>query len=112
MPFLFRNGTVAPTWDRIDRVLIVDWSPGLAETSVTRFDRHGRIVIPASYRRALGLDEGDEVTLILEDGSVRLITRAEAMRRAQEYVSRLTGDDERSLAEELIAERRAEAASE
>ena len=28
----------------------------------------GRLVIPAEYRRALGVDVGDEVVLHLEDG--------------------------------------------
>jgi len=81
------------------------------QQSATRVDRHGRIVIPAEYRRALGLKEGDAVVLQLDEGSVRLLTRAEAIRRAQELVARHT-DGKRSLVEELTAERRAEAARE
>ncbi len=72
-------------------------------------DRHGRIVVPAEYRRALGMHPGDEVTLILADGEVRILTRAEAIRRAQELVARRSGA-QRSLVDELIAERRTEAA--
>jgi antitoxin PrlF len=81
-------------------------------SNVTRLDGQGRIVIPAVLRRALGLHEGDELTLELEDGALRVLTRGEAMRRAQEYVSRLTARTDGSLADELIAERRAEAANE
>ena len=58
------------------------------------------------------LGDGDEVTVELDDGSVRISTRAEAMRRAQEYVSALTDGTDRSLADELIAERRAKSEGE
>lgn len=84
----------------------------MVEPSVARLDRHGRVVIPAAYRRALGLHEGDEVTVQLEDGSVRISTRAEAIKRAQELVTRRTAGTGRSLVDELLAERRAEAAHE
>jgi AbrB family looped-hinge helix DNA binding protein len=35
----------------------------------------GRIVIPAGYRRALGLKVGDEVILRMADGEVHVLTR-------------------------------------
>ena len=73
-----------------------------------KVDRSGRIVIPAAYRRTLGLREGDEVTVQLEDGSVRIVTLAEAIRRAQALVAR-HNPGRRSLASELIEERRADA---
>ena len=68
----------------------------------------GRIVIPASYRQALNLNEGDEIILQLADGELRLLTAEEALRRAQELVRRYVPAG-RSLAEELIEERRQEA---
>jgi len=71
----------------------------------------GRIVIPVEYRRALGLRVGDEVILRLEDGEVRLLTPRQAIRRAQELVRRYVPAG-RSLADELIVERGAEAARE
>jgi AbrB family looped-hinge helix DNA binding protein len=74
----------------------------------TRVDRNGRVVIPAEYRRALGMHEGDEVTVQLEDGAVRIITRMEAIRRAQEMVAK-HNPERRSLVTELLEERRAEA---
>ena len=77
----------------------------------TKVDRHGRVVIPAEYRRALGLREGDAVVIQLDDGALRILTRAQAIRRAQEIVARYVSP-ERSLVDELIAERRAEAARE
>ncbi len=71
----------------------------------------GRIVIPAAYRRALGIKQGDEVILRLEDGEVRIITPAQAIRRAQALVRRYVPAG-RSMADELIAERRIDAARE
>lgn len=67
-------------------------------------------MIPAAFRRALGLREGDEVMVELEDGTVRILTRAEGIKRAQEIVARRLAGDERSLVDELIEDRRAEAA--
>jgi len=74
----------------------------------TKLTEGGRIVIPAEYRQALGLKVGDELILRLEDGEVRILTPLQAIRRAQELVSRYI-PEERSLADELIAERRLEA---
>ncbi len=71
----------------------------------------GRIVIPAAYRRAMGVGEGDDLLVRLEEGEVRMISRAAAIRRAQELVRRYFPGDER-LSDLLIAERRAEAARE
>ena len=81
------------------------------QQSQTKLDGHGRVVIPAEYRRALGLHEGDEVTVQLDDGALRILTRSEAVRRAQELVTRRT-KGKRSLVEELAAERRVEASRE
>ena len=77
----------------------------------TKVDRHGRVVIPAEYRRALGLRAGDAVVVQLDEGALRILTRAQAIRRAQEIVAKYVSPD-RSLVDELIAERRAEAARE
>ena len=79
------------------------------QQSATRVDRHGRVVIPAEYRRALGLREGDTVVIQLADGALRILSRTEAIRRAQELVTGRTSG-ERSLVAELTAERRLEAA--
>jgi len=73
----------------------------------TKIGEGGRIVIPAEYRQALGLQVGDEVILRLEGGELRIFTLNQAIKRAQELVSRYI-PEERSLADELIAERRRE----
>ncbi len=69
----------------------------------------GRLVIPAAYRKALGLKPGDEVLLTLEDGEIRVVSTRQAIARAQTLVRRYIPKG-RSLSEELIKERREEAA--
>ncbi len=68
----------------------------------------GRLVIPAAYRKALNLKPGDEVMLVLEDGEIRVVSRRQAIARAQNLVRRYV-PKKRSLSEELIQERKEEA---
>ena len=79
--------------------------------TVTKLDRHGRVVIPAEHRRALCLEEGDAVVVQLEGAELRILKQEEAIKRVQKMVRKYTGG-QRSLVDELIAERRAEAARE
>lgn len=74
-------------------------------------DRHGRVVIPAEFRRALGLRKGDAIVIRREGGELRILNRAEAIRRAQEIVGRHIGGA-RSLVDELVSERRVQATRE
>lgn len=67
----------------------------------------GRIVIPAEYRQAMGLQVGDDVILQLDGEELRIFTISQSIKRAQELVSRYIPRD-RSLSEELLAERRRE----
>jgi antitoxin PrlF len=68
----------------------------------------GRIVIPAEYRQAMGLQVGDEVILQLDGKELRIFSIRQAIKRAQQLVSRYVPQD-RALADELVAERRKEA---
>lgn len=77
------------------------------EVAHVRVDGHGRVVIPAYFREALGLESGDKVTLILEDGGITRLTIRETVRRVQDEVAKYVTPG-RSLVDELIAERRAE----
>ncbi len=74
---------------------------------LARIGQNGRLVIPVRYRRALGIEPGDEVLLRLEEGSLRIVSRTEALRRAQRRVREIVGKGA-SLSDELIAMRRAE----
>jgi AbrB family looped-hinge helix DNA binding protein len=71
----------------------------------------GRIVIPARLRKELGLRTGDPVILDVEDGALRVRSLDAAIARAQELVAQYVPADV-SLADELIRERREEAARE
>ena len=53
-----------------------------------RLGAGGRIVIPAEYRRALGLNVGDPVVMRLEDGELRISSRREAIKCAQRILRR------------------------
>jgi AbrB family looped-hinge helix DNA binding protein len=78
---------------------------------ITKITDGGRVVIPAEHRRALGLEVGDEIIIRVMDGELRILTRAEAVRRAQSLVRRKVKKG-RSLVDELTTERRTEAANE
>jgi AbrB family looped-hinge helix DNA binding protein len=49
----------------------------------TRVNENGRVVIPASYRKALGIKAGDEVILRMEDDELRITTMKRRIERAQ-----------------------------
>lgn len=70
-----------------------------------RVNQNGRVVIPASFRKALGISPGDEVVLRLEDDELRITTLKRRVERAQRRIRRYIKPG-RSLANELIAERR------
>ena len=68
----------------------------------------GKLIIPASFRRKLGIDTGDTVVVELGEDGLHVRSLSSAVRRAQEIVREFVPDDV-SLADELIAERRIEA---
>ena len=71
----------------------------------------GRVVIPAALRRSLKIETGDEVILYLEDGELRLYTYPVAVERAQALIRKHIPES-MNLADELLADRRREAARE
>jgi len=77
----------------------------MAEEARVRVSQNGRVVIPASFRRALGINVGDEVLLRIRDDELRITTQQRrierAQRRARHYLKPGT-----SLVDELLAERR------
>ncbi len=76
--------------------------------AATKLGTGGRLVIPARFRKALGLRPGSQVLLALSDGELRIWTREAARRRAQNLICSLI-PPEVSLVDELIADRRREA---
>ena len=70
-----------------------------------RVNENGRVVIPASYRKALGIKGGDQVILRMEDDELRITTMKRRIERAQRRIRQYVKPGV-SLADELIAERR------
>ncbi len=73
----------------------------------TKLGQSGRIVIPTEYRRRLGLEAG-EIIMHLDEEGLHLCTPAQAVARAQALVQRYVPEG-RNLSGELISERREEA---
>ena len=77
----------------------------MSEETRTRVNENGRIVIPASFRKALGINAGDEVVLRIEDDELRISTLKRRIERARRLVRQHVKGGA-SLVDELIAERR------
>ena len=73
-----------------------------------RLGPQGRAVIPTEFRRQLGMRPGDELVAWVEDGRLVLQRRDDVEREIWDMFA----DVKVSMAEELIAERRREAARE
>jgi AbrB family looped-hinge helix DNA binding protein len=73
--------------------------------SHTRINENGRIVIPSSFRRVLGIRSGDTVVLRIENNELRITTLRQRLAKAQQLV-RAHVAPKTSLVDELIAERR------
>jgi AbrB family looped-hinge helix DNA binding protein len=71
----------------------------------TRVNENGRVVIPAAFRKAMGINVGDEVVLRMEDNELRILTLKQRIERAQRLVRQHVKPGT-SLVDELIAERR------
>jgi AbrB family looped-hinge helix DNA binding protein len=80
------------------------------EVRVT-INENGRLVIPAAFRNALGINPGDEVVLRIEDDELRITTLRQRIAQAQRLVRKYVKPGV-SLVDELLAERRAEARKE
>ncbi len=66
----------------------------------------GQAVIPVEYRRALGIQSGDELIATLEGDHVVLVTRQALAKRLRGI---LKTDDSKDLTSELLENRRLEA---
>jgi AbrB family looped-hinge helix DNA binding protein len=65
----------------------------------------GKLVIPAQFRREMGIGAGDTVVVEMTQGELRIRSLSSAIKRAQTIV-RDSVPDTVNLADELIAERK------
>ena len=72
---------------------------------------NGRITVPAAVRRQLGLKGGEKLNIRVLDGTLVFETMDAALKRVR-AIMRQYIDPNISMVDELIADRRAEAASE
>ena len=70
-----------------------------------RVNENGRVVIPAPFRKRLGINIGDEVVLRIENDELRITTLKRTLERAQRLVRKHVKPGT-SLVDELIRERR------
>ena len=71
----------------------------------------GRVVLPAELRKAFGIENGTDVVFSRTEHGIEITTLAEAIRQAQELCAKYIKPGV-SLVDELIRERREEAARE
>jgi AbrB family looped-hinge helix DNA binding protein len=77
----------------------------MATETRLRINENGRLVIPASFRKALGISPGDEVIVRLDDDEVRITTMKKRIQRVQAHARRYLKPGV-SIVDEFIAERR------
>lgn len=76
-----------------------------------KVDSAGRIRLPNAIRERLGIEHGDAIVVVEDNHEIRIETAAAALARAQEYFASFVPGGV-SLADELMADRREEAARE
>jgi AbrB family looped-hinge helix DNA binding protein len=76
-----------------------------------KIGQNGRVVIPASVRKSMGLRIGEDVLLRFDGEQLHMLSQEASVRRAQALVRHYIPAT-RSLVDEVLAERRADAAGE
>lgn len=76
-----------------------------------RVDAQGRLLIPAALRERMGLKPRGHVAMFVDEDGLHVLTTHLTLRRAQRELRQHLPEGV-SLADELIADRRAEAARE
>jgi len=77
----------------------------------TKINENGRLVIPASFRKALSIKAGDELILRIESDELHISNTKSALKRARKLVKQYIGD-KTNLTDSLINDRRKEVSDE
>ncbi|HWN36673.1 MAG TPA: AbrB/MazE/SpoVT family DNA-binding domain-containing protein [Pseudonocardia sp.] len=74
-----------------------------------RITSKGQITIPQQVRRALGLEPGDEVDIVVEDGAARIVPLQGPAGRGERIVEALLGKGDVAMStDEIMALTRGE----
>ncbi|WP_092263454.1 AbrB/MazE/SpoVT family DNA-binding domain-containing protein [Deinococcus reticulitermitis] len=76
-----------------------------------KIQAQGRVVVPTDVRADLGVQEGDELILLRDEHGYRLTSRRLLVLELQGSLRKTGAAAERDLTQELLDDRRAEAAS-
>ena len=76
-------------------------------TETVILGQSGRIVLPASIRKQFGMEPGERLTVISENGEIRILSRKMALESIRAEVLKCVRPGI-SLADELVRERRDE----
>lgn len=83
--------------------------PNAMSAVLARVSESGRLSLPASFRKAVGLERGGEVVVELDGREIRITTVDEVVSRAQALTRRLLGEKPEASLDAFLAERRREA---
>lgn len=98
--------------DDLPKITLPPYAPRTSPPPVrSKVGPGGRVVIPAAFREAAGMNEGADVMIVLDGQEVKLITPEAALTHMRERVAKLVPPGV-SLADELLADRRAEVEAE
>ena len=80
-------------------------------SQIVKMSGDGRFAIPVKMRRQLGFEKGTSLRVVMQDDALVVQSIPKAMARAKALIAQYVPDGV-SLVDELIADRRAEAARE
>jgi AbrB family looped-hinge helix DNA binding protein len=69
-----------------------------------RINSKGQVTIPADLRHKHGLVEGDEVDVVEQDGTLRIVSRQQGASRGARAVARLRGAATTDLSTDALME--------
>jgi bifunctional DNA-binding transcriptional regulator/antitoxin component of YhaV-PrlF toxin-antitoxin module len=78
---------------------------------LTKMSKEGRVLIPVELRKSLGLAADEPLSVYEKDGELRIVSRIQALRQMQQRMVKFKRPGH-SVVDELIRERREEAAGE
>ncbi len=94
----------------MDKSAVYRYNPSMdTYTYRAQLEKSGRILIPVAVRRRLGLTEGSQVIVKVEEsGALQVTSRSQALASVRKEIRKYIPAG-RDLVEELIQDRRAEA---